>query len=122
MTNEESITIFVVVLVFVLIFFGIFFVANFGQSDGDHTGFITSVEKSGIVWKTWSAYVKTDVQSSQEDRYCVTDEKVVKELVEYSKTRELVNIHYHSPMFIWNWQCHRGEVIIDQVDKLPIKK
>lgn len=46
-------------------------------NSGQHTGYVSSVEQSGIIWKTWTAYIKTDPQSSQEDAYCVTDSYVV---------------------------------------------
>jgi hypothetical protein len=63
---------------------------------GEHTGYITAVEKRGIVWKTWRAYVKTDTASSQEDRYCVIDEDVVAAIKKASEEKQKVTLKYHS--------------------------
>ena len=41
-------------------------------TDGEHTGFVTAVEKNGAFWKTGRVYIKSDLSSSQEDIYCVS--------------------------------------------------
>jgi hypothetical protein len=63
---------------------------------GEHTGYITSVEKSGIWFKTNSAYLKTDTQSSQEDIYCVIDPEIYTQLQEVAKNKSWVNVYYFS--------------------------
>lgn len=47
--------------------------------DGEHTGYVTAIESEGIWWKTKNIYIKTDVSSSQEDRYCLMVSEDVEE-------------------------------------------
>ena len=79
--------------------FAFFQIPNSGQ----HTGYVTSVEKSGIFFKTWIAYVKTDPQSSQEDTYCVTDPDALISLQNYEKERLPITVYYSAPMILWKW-------------------
>lgn len=63
-------------------------------SEGTHVGFITATEKSGLFFKTGTAYVKTDTQSSQEDSYCVTDDAVLAQLKDASIKKNKVEVGY----------------------------
>jgi hypothetical protein len=100
------------VVLFVLsICLGSFHVPNSGQ----HTGYVSSVEQSGIIWKTWTAYIKTDPQSSQEDRYCVTDPDAVSELQGDGASRTLVTVDYSAPLYVWKWQCGSEPSIINSI-------
>ena len=67
---------------------------HYETSKGAHTGFITAVETNGIIFKTHSAYIKTDVSSSQEEQYCVIDDAVKAELEEKSQSSEKVTIEF----------------------------
>ncbi len=99
---SEAATIFLVfVISIILIFTANFHIPNSGQ----HTGYVTSVEQSGIIWKTWTVYIKTDPQSSQEDAYCVIDPSIITELQNASTNRNLVTISYAVPFIVWKWQC-----------------
>lgn len=53
---------------------------HYETGNGKHSGYITAVQKHGVIFKTWRAYVKTDLSSSQEDIYCVETEEVAKKL------------------------------------------
>lgn len=61
---------------------------------GEHTGFVTSTETNGLLFKTHRAFVKTDTQSSQEDAYCVVGEDVFAKLQELTLTRKQVTVKY----------------------------
>ena len=61
---------------------------------GEHTGYITAIQKQGIFFKTGRAYIKTDVSSSQEDAYCVVDDNVFNQLKELSEKKEKVTVKY----------------------------
>lgn len=65
-------------------------------ADGEHTGYITSVERTGLFFKTFRAYLKTDPQSSQEDAYCVVDPQVYSQLEQLSEQKTQVTISYFS--------------------------
>ena len=81
-------------------------------NEGQHTGYITSVEQEGLVWKTWRAYVKTDPQSSQEDAYCVTDPVMVDVLKSEEDNRDLITVSYSSPFVVFKWECGGENSII----------
>lgn len=67
---------------------------HYETSQGEHFGYITAVQKQGVFFKTGRAYVKTDNQSSQEDAYCVMDEKVYQQLQDFAQSKERVEIKY----------------------------
>jgi hypothetical protein len=80
---------------------------------GKHTGYITAVEKTGVIYKTYTVYVKTDAQSSQEDKYCVIDPQLVGTLLEKSKARSLVTISYQSYLIAGLTNCSgEADVIV----------
>lgn len=81
---------------------------HYQTSSGEHTGYVTAVETTGVFYKTNTAYVKTDPQSSQEDSYCVVDPAVQQELQGYSQSRQLVTVSYVD-WFIQGWKYCNGE-------------
>ena len=96
----------------------LFFTANFHiPNSGQHTGYVSSVEQSGIIWKTWTAYIKTDPQSSQEDTYCVTDPKTVITLQSAETEKSSVTVNYSVPWMTWKWQCGYEQSTIQSVSR-----
>jgi hypothetical protein len=105
----------IVFLVLAIIFFVC--TANFHiPNSGQHTGYVTSVEQSGIIWKTWTAYIKTDPQSSQEDTYCVTDSKTVTALQSAETEKSSVTVNYSVPWITWKWQCGYEQSTIQSIN------
>src|ERR1035437_4699611 len=104
--------VFLVIGIIVLAFTASFHIPNSGQ----HTGYVTSVEQSGIIWKTWTAYIKTDPQSSQEDTYCVTDPKTVTALQSAETEKSSVTVNYSVPWMTWKWQCGGEQSMIQSID------
>lgn len=78
----------------IVIIFTVLIGIHVKTSDGSHVGYVTSVEKKGLFFKTMTAYVKTDVQSSQEDDYCVVDEDVFNQLKILSEKHTHVEVTY----------------------------
>lgn len=73
---------------------------HYVTGQGHHVGYITATETSGLIWKTGTAYVKSDAQSSQEDVYCVMDDSVLAQLKDAAEKKEKVevtHISYFSP-------------------------
>lgn len=95
-----SIDIGAIIVVLIVIAIGYFiFVFPFTSwkyetSAGNHTGYVTAVEKSGLIWKTGTAYVKSDTQSSQEDQYCIIDPSVYAQLTAASEVKAHVTVGY----------------------------
>ncbi len=84
-------------LVFLLI--GSIFGIHYETGSGNHSGYITAVQKQGLIFKTGRAYVKTDLSSSQEDIYCVEGDEVFKKLEEMSANKEKGTFQYKSYLF-----------------------
>lgn len=109
------------VIVFILIgalFIAGFFIQSYGASNGQHTGFVTSVEyNSNIIFGANIVYFKTNTMSSQEDRYCVNDLNLKAKLEQYAKDNTEVTIKYKNDFFMWKWDCNGGETIIYDVIK-----
>lgn len=83
-----------VILTIYFIFVFPFVSWTYQTSYGEHTGYVTAVEKNGIFWKTGTAYIKSDTQSSQEDQYCVMNQDVYNDLVSASETKSHVTVEY----------------------------
>lgn len=66
-------------------------------SRGEHTGYVTAIERNGLFFHKATAYVKTDTQSSQEDTYCVLDAEVFSQLQEFASRKAHVDLYY------FNW-------------------
>ena len=91
---------------------------HYETSRGEHTGYVTAVERSGIFFKTGTAYLKTDTQSSQEDRYCFIDKEVEKQLQEYSTKKVHVNVYFFGWFSAGISNCSGEGEIIYKVEPL----
>jgi hypothetical protein len=82
-------------------------------SNGKHAGQITSIEKEGLIWKTYTVYVKSDISSSQEDTYCVEDQGILPELYQASKDRAKITLLYRDEIIVAPWRCgsYNGGII-----------
>lgn len=93
-------------------------VTGFGfPNKGEHVGYITAVEQGGF-GDNYTAYIKSELESSQEDVYCIQDENLVDTLREKSKTKENVVVVYSRGWFEPITVCN-GEpsVIINVTNK-----
>lgn len=122
MTFMEKLVVFFATLIAIFIFASIFVIPFTGfhliTGGGDHTGYITSVERTGVFWKTGTAYLKTSTQSTQEDAYCVTDNEVYNQLQADSITGAHINVHFHSYLATSVTECGSEGAIIDSVQTL----
>jgi hypothetical protein len=85
-------------IIVIAILGGILYVVGFHYQtgQGEHTGTIVATENTGVFFKTDRLYFKTDVQSSQEDSYCVIDKSLMPKLRELQTSKEKVTIKYIS--------------------------
>lgn len=106
-TNKKAPVLFIVGigLFILLIVVPNFFIAFVGRADGQHQGFVTAVETTGIVFNVDSVYVKTDLATTQEDKYCVTDPAVRAQLDEAVKSKRPVTLKYHNDLVVFAWDC-----------------
>lgn len=72
---------------------------------GTHTGYITAVEQESILGRNYSVWVKTELASSQEDKYCVRrdDAGLAEDLRQLSVSRERVTVSYRSVLAGATW-------------------
>lgn len=100
----------VVLIAFIISIFPITFIKT--TENGQHTGIVTAVETNGAIWKTDRVYFKTDVQSSQEDAYCVIDPAVKKALENFQISKEVVTIYYDNYLIVGYSLCKSEGAII----------
>jgi len=82
--------------------------------NGSHTGLITAVETTGIIFKTTTVYVKTDAQSSQEDKYCLKDKSLIEKLKAYEYSKQSVTVYFNDYLLMGLKNCdnEQGGIII----------
>lgn len=101
MTNIKKTTITIAILFLLVLFSGCIETL----SKGKHSGQITAVQKEGLIWQTWDVYVKTDISSSQEDKYCVEDESLIPQLYTLSENRTKITLLYRGEFYTAPWRC-----------------
>ena len=86
---------------------------------GSQVGYITTVETNGLVFKTNSAYIKSNLESSQEERYCVIDEEVKNQLVQAMESDQKIKIYFYDWLFRGVNNCKISDLdIIYKIDVL----
>jgi hypothetical protein len=64
------------------------------DNNGSQVGYITTVETNGVIFKTDSAYIKSNLESSQEERYCINQE-VKEDLINAMNNNSKVRIYFN---------------------------
>lgn len=82
------------------------------DSKGQHTGYVTAVEYNGVIFKTYRAYFKTDLMSSQEDVYCVIDKDLIRQLEDAAINKTRITIQFNDVLFRGINNCKESEVAI----------
>lgn len=82
---------------------------------GDHTGYVTAVEQEGVIFKTERAYIKSNLESSQEDVYCVVDRGVYDQLRQAQLDKRNVTIEHVSWFNPAVYDCKGESAIIISV-------
>lgn len=119
--NKYAWIIWIIFGVFILfILYILFFPGKIGVIDGSRTGIVTSVDyKSDITWSSDDIIqFKSDIEPSQEDKYCINSLNVKNALIELSKNKKRIRIYYKNDFILWKWQCNGGYSIIWQVEIL----
>lgn len=83
------------------------------SADGRHTVYVTAVEKSGgLVFDDVLVYVKSSLESSQEEKYCVNDAALQAKLETFAASKARVTIHYQNGIVMWMSECANGQSVI----------
>ena len=111
----------IAVLIIVGLFVGFVHLFLYGWhvqiGQGEHTGYITAVETNGIFFKTGTAYVKSDTQSSQEDVYCVADKSLLPQLTALSEQKAHVSVSYVDWLVKGFAYCNGEDAVITGVQQ-----
>ena len=92
-------------------------VSEFGGTDGQHTGYITAVENAdNLIFDATIVYVKSNLASTQEDKYCVNDPEVRRSLEQAEAGGQRVTVHYHNDFILWKWECNGASTVIVGVE------
>lgn len=84
----------------------IFTGVNVKSSDGQYKGYVLAVEHNGAIFKGYTAYLKTDLTSSDQDVACINrdDKELIEKLKSVQENKESVVLEYESV-----WQYKIGE-------------
>ena len=103
------------VLVFLIITTGVAllpFVTWSNTGIGQHTGYVSAVDQSGVLFPNYKVYFKTDTSSSQEDVYCVhrSFKDLADSLSEMSAEHRMIQIEYKGVRGIGLGLCDNEEI------------
>lgn len=120
--DNENVIIGFFIFIGLLIILGLILVAGAIRFDptykGNHTGYVTAIEQTGIIFPNYTIYFKTDNSSSQEDTYCVNrnSNALLDELREVSKKRKLVTVVFEGVRGFGLGLCHGVEIRSFSID------
>ena len=92
----------------------IFIPISYETGSGKQTGYVSAVEKSGVLFKTGRAYIKPTLESTQEDIYCVMDDRILEELEKISVEKKRVEITHFSWLST-GLKCNHEDAVISTV-------
>lgn len=96
----------------------IIFISGAGMpGSGQHKSFITAMDTGGFFFKTTDVYFKTNTQASQEDVYCVRDQKVKDQLAAAQASNKNVLISYETRLWISPVACGGSREVIEAVSE-----
>lgn len=87
--------------------------------DAEQVGYITAIETNGLIFKADFVYLKSELESSQEEVWCVEDNELFNQLKEIRDKKERVKVYYHDELIYWPSRCHNG-VASGMIDKIEI--
>jgi hypothetical protein len=109
----------VIVSGFVIAFFTIPFTGlHIDTGSGSQVGYVSAVEKSGLIFKTYTAYIKPELESTQEDTYCVMDESVAEALRLAAINKQRVEVRHNSFFATAMSECNAEPAIINTVNSI----
>lgn len=86
---------------------------------GEQIGYITATEQNGLIFKPKFVYLKSELESSQEEVWCIEDNDVLSKIKEAKDNKQRVKIFYHDELFYWFSRCDgMGNGMIDGVEVL----
>lgn len=94
------------------------FGVHWNIGSGTQVGYVSAIEKGGLLFKTGTAFIKPTLESTQEDIYCVISEEVFAKLKEVSVSKQRVEVSHISYFSAGVKNCAGEGVIIVGVKEL----
>lgn len=73
------------------------------NNEGSYTGYVTAVEQNGAIFKGWNVYLKTELDSSNEDIACINREnqELIERLKKAQEKKENITVEYEG---VWQYK------------------
>lgn len=98
-------------------------ISDLGGADGQHVGMVTSVERlKNFTWDATVAHIKSDLESTQEEAYCVETPEIERKLIDAAKRKQRVVVHFRNDLFMMRWECNGGESVVWKVEDVPVEE
>lgn len=85
---------------------------------GSQVGYVSAIEKSGVFFKTGTVYIKPELESTQEDDYCVVDDMLYLELGEMARNKQRVEVSHFSWLSSGVANCNAEGAVIYEVKSI----
>jgi hypothetical protein len=77
-------------------------------------GYITNVETDGLIVKSNCVYLRTSLESSKEETWCVENENVRRQLEDARDKGTKIKINYHDEFFYMPGRCGCHQTTVDR--------
>lgn len=115
--SYEDYLLFIFIGIILICFLPLIFINNIQGKTGEHTGIVTAVQyQKNIMWNEELAFFKTSEETTQEHKYCIDGKETKEKLIQASRNKTMVTIHYDNPFFTMRWDCNGGVSIIKSVE------
>lgn len=91
---------------------------NINTGSGSQVGYVSAVERTGVLWKTGRLYIKPELESTQEDVYCVKDDELLKELEKTAETKSKIKVKHFSVVSAGVANCSSESAIVESFEVL----
>jgi len=119
-TDGGTLIVVMIMLLIALITFSLFGSFNLSTGVGKQSGYISEVERTGILWRPPEVKLISIVPTySEADTvwYYGANEQMAKLAEEYSKNNTKVIISYHQEHLVWNWE-YSSTILIDSIEPI----
>lgn len=101
-----------ILIIMAAIFIPMFFIHGipFQTGEGEHIGIVNSVNNNGIFFKSKTVYIKSSAYASSISRYCITDEKLYKNLFDIANDQKTISFEFKQ-IFMPGFNCSSDQII-----------
>jgi len=85
---------------------------HYSTGSGTQVGYVSAIEKTGLIFKTGRVYIKPTLESTQEDVYCVVDDVVHNQLKAFSVDKTRVEVSHLSWLVAGLSNCELEDAVV----------